>query len=349
MTNTNNFMVHKILPIDNATLFLSRFKYSRSCSEIEFKLWSSSTWIQKKISKMHITMKSPLRDSTPQLLNRKWCFQETADLCRRFSFLWTQFISVPGEQVKIKLALKIPSLLFCFTGKSSKNILGMKLTEGSAEYLQQNFACLPPQHPENSPITNCLEENTFSPIQSALKFVRCDQQSRLFLQTSPTFLKFLISTEAKWSKSSLHWLLEPRSSLPPALCFPALTAQSLPPPLADHPFTHKKLGEKTDTFPQEAGSERGLWFVLHRSISPGWQPQWKGGLVPFRTNSLSITCWALAESIFSYHALPIACNFLWDPVFHLSIFRHLMALNFSGIFPSVTFNSTLILGHQLQY
>lgn len=164
MTNTNNFMVHKILPIDNATLFLSRFKYSRSCSEIEFNLWSSCIWIQKKISKLHITMKSLLRDSTPQLLNRKWCFQETAELCRRFSFLWTQFISVPGEQVKIKLALKIPSLLFCFTGKSSKNVLVMKLTEGSAEHLQQNYACSPPQHSENSPITNCLEENTFSPI-----------------------------------------------------------------------------------------------------------------------------------------------------------------------------------------
>lgn len=36
MTNTNNFMVHKILPIDNATLFLSSFKYFRRRSEIEF-------------------------------------------------------------------------------------------------------------------------------------------------------------------------------------------------------------------------------------------------------------------------------------------------------------------------
>lgn len=33
---TNNFMVHKILPIDNATLFLSSFKYFRRRSEIEF-------------------------------------------------------------------------------------------------------------------------------------------------------------------------------------------------------------------------------------------------------------------------------------------------------------------------
>lgn len=73
----------------------------------------------------------------------------------------------------------------------------MKLVEGPAEH-QQNFARLP-QHPESSPIT-WLEVNTFSPVQSALKFAWCDQQSKLFLQNSPTLLKFLISTEAKWSK-----------------------------------------------------------------------------------------------------------------------------------------------------
>lgn len=178
MTNTNNFMAHKILPIDNATLFLSRFNYFRSHSEIEFNLWSLCIWIPKKISKLHITMKSLLGHSTLQLSNRKRSFQEMADLCRRFSFLWKQFISAPGEQLKIKLSLKIfPVALFHrekFWEHSSP-----ETHRGSAEHLQQNLECLPPQHPENSPITNWLEENTFPPIQSALRFVCCDVISKI--------------------------------------------------------------------------------------------------------------------------------------------------------------------------
>lgn len=75
-------------------------------------LWSSCIWIPKKISKLHITMKSLLRHSTPRLSNRKWSFQERPDLCR-FSFLWTEFISVPGEEVKMKLSSKtFPVVLF---------------------------------------------------------------------------------------------------------------------------------------------------------------------------------------------------------------------------------------------
>lgn len=193
MTNTNNLMVHKTLSIDNATLFMSRFKYSRSCSEIECSLWSSCIWIQNKIGKLHITLKSLLRHNY-QTVNGLSNKQQIS--AKDFLFYEHSLFQLLENRQKSNLPWKY-SLLFYFKGKSSKNILVMKLTDGSAEHLQQNFAGLPPQYPEKGLITNCLEETTFPPVHSALKFVRCDQQSRLFLQTSLTFLRFFISTEAK--------------------------------------------------------------------------------------------------------------------------------------------------------
>lgn len=137
--------------------------------------------------------------------------------------------------------------------------------------------------------------------------------------------------------------MEARSLLAPALCFPAPTAQS---PSGHCPFTHwRETGRANKHFHRRL-EVSGAFIILAQicfyMLATAMRPQ---GL-----NSLNITCWELVESMFfSYHALSVACNFLPDPVFHLSIFRHLMALNFSGIFPSVTFNSALILGHQLQY
>lgn len=132
----------------------------------------------------------------------------------------------------------------------------MKLTEGSAEHLQPNSACLPPQHPENSPITGCLEENRHFPQPSVLQSLYdVISSAGCFYKILPLRLSFLFPQRLNGPS---HQLLEPRSSLCPALSFPALTAQSLPLPLTDCPFTHMQLGEKTDTVSQRAGSAWGL-------------------------------------------------------------------------------------------
>jgi len=93
MTNTNNFVVRKILPIDNPTPF-SKFKYSINHTEMPWiqSLHSSSCiWIKKK-SKLHITMKS-LKTFNTSYQTGTTISSETADLCR-FSSLRTPFIQL---------------------------------------------------------------------------------------------------------------------------------------------------------------------------------------------------------------------------------------------------------------
>lgn len=172
-------MVHKILPIDNASLFLSRFKYSRSHSEIEFNLWSSCIWIQKKMSKLHIAMKSLFKALNATAIKQEMVFPRNSRSLQKIFFSMRTVYFSSWRTGENQTFLENTPRCFVSQGKSSKIVLVMKLTESSAEHLQQNFACLPPQHPENSPVTNCLEENTFSPVQSALKFARCDQQSKI--------------------------------------------------------------------------------------------------------------------------------------------------------------------------
>lgn len=170
----------------------------------------------------------------------------------------------------------------------------MKLTEGSAEHLQPNSACLPPQHPENSPTTSCLEENRHFPQASVLQSL-FDVISRAgcFYKILPLCLSLSFPQRLNCLNAPSIDCLNPGHRC--LLLFPSLHW------LLNHfHYTFNRLSLHS----HEAGRENRHCFI------GGWKCI--GSLISLAqvyfhrlattmkisgTSGLSITCWGLAESM----------------------------------------------------
>lgn len=82
---------------------------------------------------------------------------------------------------------------------------------------------------------------------------------------SSHLLQFPISTEAKFSKCSLHGFSKLRALLSPALCLPALTAQSLP--HLQQTIPSLQTGRENTRFSTGGWKWMGSWIILAQIYS----------------------------------------------------------------------------------